>query len=804
MLNHIPFTLASPSWYDVPWAPGSPYLTGDISVLPADSPRWTTTIRGPWQIHMPPRPTLPEVGWKVHVSAKPSELESVASVVALWCVRHSVPFKVLRTRGLVHASQVKDADRSQSGKVCTCYPDGESLEHFCSGLAELLQNVDSPPVSGELRVGSSPLWLRHGSFREAWAVSSTGVPFPVYPGTTHPDRRGPAPAESDHDTPWIRRLRRTNRPSTVLPIDDVRLLHQSNAGGVYQATWRDGTSVVVKEARHLSGLDAAGVDARVRLRHEYEALRRLDPYRAAPHPIDLIETEDGSFLIMEFLDGMTVHQEMSRFHPLIGRRPHRLSMTDFSRWCREVEDRLRNVTRVMAGCGIVHGDLHPANLIHVGHEVLVTDFESCSIDGVAVSSGIAAPWFQSDDTIPDPATTDDLHTLLVDPTCGPALVLHPNLRALISQAAVEDMMGNPTGLPHAWNLEDVTSELAKGIRASATPARADRLFPSDPYLFGHPGSEFGLMHGAAGIMAALAVTGYGVDANHVTWMKDRLATRPTLLPGLANGIEGIALGLSLCGQNDMAASLLHQSGILTITTNGSTDLTLGTGMAGRACALQSLSQRLSSKSLAHAAYTLWEQLAVAVRNTDVALPNGLFSGWEGIGLSLLASPLPDRHDLARHSLRLALATTTIVDGALFSGEGQIRWPYLGRGPAACGPLAARLDDDQTAKAVAQTCRCPLTESSGLHNGRAGLLLVLRQLVGDQDDAVRRHLMRLSWSMDRREEGTLLLGDHGLRFSSDLATGSAGALLALSRDPWRNMTRMLGICDDTCHGPLVTV
>ena len=165
-------------------------------------------------------------------------------------------------------------------------------------------------------------------------MSSTGVPFPVYPGTTHPDRRGPAPAESDHDTPWIRRLRRTNRPSTVLPIDDVRLLHRSNAGGVYQATWRDGTSVVVKEARHLSGLDAAGVDARVRLRHEYEALRRLDPYRAAPHPIDLIETEDGSFLIMEFLDGMTVHQEMSRFHPLIGRRPHRLSMTDFSRWCR--------------------------------------------------------------------------------------------------------------------------------------------------------------------------------------------------------------------------------------------------------------------------------------------------------------------------------------------------------------------------------------------------------------------------------------------------------------------------------------
>ena len=158
----------------------------------------------------------------MHVSAKPSELESVASVVALWCVRHSVPFKVLRTRGLVHASQVKYADRSQSGKVCTCYPDGESLEHFCSGLAELLQNVDSPPVSGELRVGSSPLWLRHGSFREAWAVSSTGVPFPVYPGTTHPDRRGPAPAESDHDTPWIRRLRRTNRPSTV-PVSYTHL-----------------------------------------------------------------------------------------------------------------------------------------------------------------------------------------------------------------------------------------------------------------------------------------------------------------------------------------------------------------------------------------------------------------------------------------------------------------------------------------------------------------------------------------------------------------------------------------------------
>ncbi|MSS44623.1 lantipeptide synthetase [Cutibacterium sp. WCA-380-WT-3A] len=574
---------------------------------------------------------------------------------------------------------------------------------------------------------------------------------------------------------------------------------------MYRALWQDDRPVVIKEARHLCGLDADGIDAPARLRHEFQVLQRLAPHRVAPQPIDLLETPEGTFLVMGFLEGMTLYQEMARFHPLSGHGSSRMSHAEFSRWRQDTMESLKDLIQILSECGIVHGDLHPANLIHVGNDLFATDFESSSIDGVSVSTGLTALPFRSDKDACDLEAVAHIHALLLDPTSGPVLTRRPELRSFVTRAALEDITMTappaPDMMPH---LEHLCTELADGIRASATPSRTDRLFPSDPYLFQHPGAELGLMHGAAGVLAALSATGHEIDPDHVSWLTNRLSSQPILLPGLADGVEGIALGLSMCGEGDLSAQLLDRTGVLDSSSQTPIDPSLGTGLAGRAAALQTLSRRLSSDRLAQAASTLWERLATVIRDADGPLPNGLFTGWEGVGLAVLSSPLPDRHHLANIALELALSTTVTIDGALISEAGGVQWPYLGQGPIACGPLAEALGDAGTVASVARTCRSPLTESSGLLLGRSGLLVVLRQLIGDDNAAVQRHMMRLAWSITGDGTTSHMLGLHGLRFSSDVATGSAGALLTLSDHPWKNIAKILGILGDRCHEDLMTI
>ena len=181
---HRQLAIAQGDFYEVPWAAGSPLL--DVDVVPAQwgaDSGWARVDRGPW-VYLHPGVGLPDHGWKVHVSALPSSACETAAICWDACRELGVPFKVLRSRGLVLAGQQKYADPVASGKVVTCYPLPAQLEPLCELLANRLGGRPAPGILGELRIPGTPIHLRYGAFTASW----TAVADPASEATVRPSR----------------------------------------------------------------------------------------------------------------------------------------------------------------------------------------------------------------------------------------------------------------------------------------------------------------------------------------------------------------------------------------------------------------------------------------------------------------------------------------------------------------------------------------------------------------------------------------------------------------------------------------
>lgn len=219
---------------------------------------------------------------------------------------------------------------------------------------------------------------------------------------------------------------------------------------------------------------------------------------------------------------------------------------------------------------------------------------------------------------------------------------------------------------------------------------------------------------------------------------------------------------------------------------------------------------------------------LAQLETQLGHGPGLLRGWAGVALALVR--LADRADdgalgaqpaelvaAAVRAIRLDARHTSVDHGVLTARHGRRLLPYLGVGAAGIGLAAhcalerlqpqwpggaadrpeladppVRVEPavlaelaELSAGAVAGA-RVPQMVGAGLLDGRAGILAVLRRIAGDRHPGVSLHRERLEWhaipvpSDDPDMTPRVLTGAFNLRLSTDLATGSAGALLALGR------------------------
>ncbi|MGN9768506.1 class III lanthionine synthetase LanKC [Micromonospora sp. SD12] len=790
---------------------------------------WRSEPLDDWLIYAPDGGTLPQQGWKIHVSATLGNAERVLDTIWDYCVPRGLSFKFLRGPRTLLLRNSKYASRAASGKFVTVYPrDDAELELVCKELDELLADEPGPYILSDLRHGAGPVHVRYGGFAARYCHSPDGQVVPAIEddtGTLVPDRRDPV----FHVPSWVTlpdflapHLAARNATSTdEVPYRIEKVIHFSNGGGLYVGRdVRTDTQVVLKEARPHAGLDADGTDAVARLAREADALRRLADLPQVPRVHDEFTLGEHRFLALEFIEGRALNKVLVDRYPLIDADATDADRAEYTRWALDVHRQVEEVVTAIHDRGLVYGDLHLFNvMVRPDDRIALVDFEvTAPIDGHRRpglrNQGFAAPRDRTGPAV-DRYALACLRLALFLPLTqlvrlGPDKAAHladviaahfPVPRDLLD-AAVREITGAEAS--DAGAAPDLTVDvgpahrdrLARAILASATPQRDDRLFPGDIEQFRSGGLN--LAHGAAGVLYALHVSGAGQWPEHERWLV-RHATAPAsgTRCGFYDGLHGVAYALEALGRRQDALDVLD---ICLRQPLDGLDHSLSGGLSGIALNLAELAGRTGETALRDAAWRVAERVVDQLADDpgpDISGGRnpyaGLLRGRTGPALLLVRlHELTGEQSLLDHAataLRQDLRRCVVrPDGALEVNEGWRTMPYLGQGSVGIGLvldeyLRHRADERfaEASAGVRRAARSPFYAQSGLFAGRAGIVVYLAAY---PDDPQRRRerdaqVARLAWHALPYGDGTAFPGEQLLRLSMDLGTGTAGVLLALA-------------------------
>ncbi|MFD9307980.1 class III lanthionine synthetase LanKC [Streptomyces sp. NPDC060048] len=820
-------------FYDAPYRRAGESYPAALAPVP---PGWRSHRSGDWLALRPVGAELPAQGWKIHVSATLDNAESLLTTVYEYCTARSIAFKFIPSRYLLHLRNAKYADRAASGKFITVYPADEGqCRRIAEDLDTALAGAAGPYILSDLRWGSGPVHLRYGSFtlRHCYDEHGELVPAIQAPdGRLVPDRREPAfrPPEwlepPDFLAPHL--AARSAVTLSGVPFTVERALHFSNGGGVYVGKdTRTGESVVLKEARPYAGLAADGADAVTRLHREQAALERLSGLDCVPAVRGTFTVGDHHFLVLEHLAGKPLNTYFARRHPLIEADPDPAELASYTEWALTIHRKVTEAVDAVHARGVVFNDLHLFNIMVAQDEatgepsVALLDFEAAAHIDEGLRQTVANPAFvapaERRGFSVDRYALACLRLALFLPLTSllvldRAKAVHlaaviaeqfPVPREFLDEAVEEILSGAPEGAaggrprlpaapylpvePRQWPA--ARTSMTAALRAGATPDREDRLVPGDIAQFATAGGGTGFGYGICGVLHALAETGAGPWPEAEEWLLERTADPVSGTPlGFYDGLAGTAWTLHRLGHHDRALALadrlLHQPW-------ESAGPDLHSGLAGIGLALDALGTASGESELNAAALRCADLIARPDQRPRRA---GLLYGNSGPALLSLRlyERTGDKELLVQASQALHRdldRCVTSAYGTLQVNEGWRTMPYLGEGSVGIGMV---IDDwlehgpderfEQARREIVRAAQATFYAQPGLMRGAAGMILHLARTTtpgpgtgpGDiarQIDALARHAVPY--------QGHLAFpGEQMMRLSMDLATGTAGALLAL--------------------------
>ncbi|MEJ8660428.1 class III lanthionine synthetase LanKC [Streptomyces sp. MS1.AVA.4] len=336
--------------------------------------------------------------------------------------------------------------------------------------------------------------------------------------------------------------------------------------------------------------------------------------------------------------------------------------------------------------------------------------------------------------------------------------------------------------------------MADAIRASARFGRDDRCLPGDIAQFATPVGGACFAHGAAGVLYALAETGCGSWPEAEEWLLRSVRRPASGSPlGFYDGLAGIAWTLDHLGHRAAAMDLLE-----VVLAEDWTDMgpDLHSGLAGIGLALDALAESTGESSLREAALDC-SRLVARAAAADRGRPAGRAGLLHGAsGAALLHLRLFERTGdpallgLAADALHRDLdRCVRSAGGALQVDEGWRTMPYLGAGSAGIGMVLddwlVHGDDERFTRArqeIVRAAQAKFYAQPGLFRGAAGMVLYLSRTAatgpGTSPADLARQIGVLSWHALPYEGHLAFPGEQMMRLSMDLATGTAGCLLAL--------------------------
>jgi class III lanthionine synthetase len=802
---------------------------------------WKVSNDDTWTFFWPAAVALPEQGWKVHVSATLTDADDTIEIVAKYCFARLVPFKVLTNRQTHLRQNGKYAPRGRSGKLVAIYPPGpEALRAVLDELNTALAGKQGPYILSDLRWRNGPLYVRYGGFNEMYTVDDQGrrvLAVRQPDGRLVPDARGP----SFRPPPWaeipdyLAEQQHMAAAGTTgsMPYAVQKAIHFSNGGGIYLATDpATGEQVVLREARPFAGLDGAGNDAVSRLYREHRTLQDLGDLDFVPTPEKVFTFWEHHFLAEEYIEGLTLLEFLAANNPATRGSAGKAEYRAYTETALDIIDQIERAISAIHDRGYVFADLHPRNImVRPDGRIALVDFEIAYRPGLDPEPTIACPGFVAEHAASGRAR--DIYALdclrvavflpltqMLDMDAGKAVELPEAVSEIFGvprqvTAALAERLRPPTATDvgtrrdnefaaaaanlHGAEMQSLTDAMARAIVASATPERQDRLFPGDPKAL-HDGG-YSIAHGAAGVLYALASTGRAVDEQHVEWLL-AAARRTPARAGLWDGLHGAALVLHGLGREQAAYEILEKAAS---TTADVKSVGLYDGLAGIALTLRYMAVTTGDSGWQDALTPIEDRLATIVSSPgdDAGLATdrakaGLMHGLTGAALLFLRRHQDTGDDAYLHLAVRAVDTDlqhchADAGGEVTLTQGVRLMPYLGEGSGGLAEAIAlcqrEMPDERLARwqtGILRACRSPFIIEPGLLIGRAGLIMVQATHLEQPSarSAVADHVRRLAWHAVPRgdasspERTVAFPGHRLLRLSMDLASGTAGVLLAL--------------------------
>jgi hypothetical protein len=832
------YCFTDPFFYDAPYRDNVMEKGFSISHRPLPS-GWRSEHLGDWLIIIPPSAAIPSQGWKIHVSACLDNASEIVTRVWEYCVPRAISFKFLPSRSAVLMRNAKYAPRGSSGKVVTIYPaDEEACERILGELDAELGGAPGPYILTDLRYGEGPLYVRYGGFTRRHCLNDRGDMVPAIEdaaGKLVEDVKSPVFTVP----PWVRlphfldkHLAARNAATIeVLPCTIEQVLHFSNGGGVYCGPHKTtGERVILKEARPHAGLAADGSDAVARLRREHDFLRRLSGLGIAPKAHGFFQAGGHYFLVEEFIEGTPLNSCYADRYPLAVADPDPAAIAAYTSWALRICAEVERAAKAMHERGVVFNDLHMFNIIvRPDDTVTFIDFEAAShIDEgrrITVGNpGFAAPrdrvgfdvdaysmacirlaMFMPLTTLfaLDRSKAAQIAAVIAEHFPVPGEFLDQAVREIVRATPAAGVVRRAAdagathrseyewfdgGSDHVWHR--LRAAMTSAIRASATPAREDRLFPGDVEQFAAPGGGLGIAHGAAGVLWALSEAAGLRVPEYEEWLITRAAdpAKGSRL-GLFDGLAGVAFILSRLGHADAAARMADMCLGDRWDRLGSD---LHGGLAGFSLAMLALGDACAEPALRAAGLRAAQIVADRMTSRGDARDRaaGLLRGASGPALLFVRlyerTADPAYLDAAEAALAADLdRCVTDRKGSLQVDEGWRVLPYLNGGSAGIGIVLDRfLAHRQPAAFAAAAAKIRIAAQSsyyaqaGLFNGRAGMILYLAG--HDREDPhAAAHVRRLAWHAVPYAGGLAIPGDQLFRLSMDLGTGTAGVLLGVA-------------------------
>jgi len=311
-------------------------------------------------------------GWILHLSVVLSQVWKLLETVIPFLVEENVTFKI--PSNLTVASDILSGGfgLTQIGKLITIFPENDRLSvSLAKKLIELTKCFKGPRIPTDNCLGGI-VYTRYGAFQpiiqlgidgkeEKYIYNSNNelardrysVPFQIPEGVIWPFE------EILPYTPSSLFVGSNNlcRPTSILKVDP--------RGNVYKGIYLKGLlsvkKCVIKQGHKNMNSDLWGRDIQDRLAWQMELHNKLGHIVPLPRIYDFYQQDETSYLIMEYISGISLFDKRKEINPLSGIW-HELSLKDSARLVRYVID-IAHLVALLHRNGYVHRDIVPVNFL---------------------------------------------------------------------------------------------------------------------------------------------------------------------------------------------------------------------------------------------------------------------------------------------------------------------------------------------------------------------------------------------------------------------------------------------------------